>query len=138
MVTLTNYDLARIMHDLLVIAKVAMPGHLYQQDPRVHAGQKLLDQLNASQHRPPSELRELLGNVPHIGSADADDPWAQRLDKILNAFPEPDVEVSKGIDAFLADIGSPATRPAAIEHILRDWLIGHGYIQHLTAKDPYH
>lgn len=38
-----------------------------------------------------------------------------------------------GIDAFAADIAvnadAPIGRPEAIRRIVRDWLIGHGYLQ---------
>jgi hypothetical protein len=33
-----------------------------------------------------------------------------------------------GIDAFAADENPPLKRPEAIRRILRDWLIGHGYL----------
>lgn len=132
----TNYDIAKIVRDLLVIAKVAMPAHVYEQDRRVQSGQTLLDALNASQHRPPSVSKEPF--APFIGEADPLDPWAQHILNGLNAFPLRDIEVSKGIDAFLAEEASPTTQPEAIEHILRDWLTGHGYIEHRASEDPFH
>lgn len=138
MASLTSYDIAKTVRDLLVIARVAMPPHLYGQDPRVLAGLKLLDTLNASQHRPPSVPSTHSEELPFLGTADPQDPWARRILDGLNAFPHPDIQVSKGIDAFLAEADSPRTRPAAIEHILRDWLIGHGYIHESADENPYH
>ena len=34
-----------------------------------------------------------------------------------------------GIDAFAADETDSPSRPEALRRILRDWLIGHGYMQ---------
>ncbi len=73
--------------------------------------------------------------MPLLGEADPADPVARDVLAKLNASPSPDFEVAAGLDAFLAETGAPATRPAAIEHILRDWLIGHGYIAHRSADD---
>ena len=135
----TNYDLAVVIRDLLAIAKVAMPDYLFEIDPRVRAGQNLLNDLNGTQHRPPSVLKPSSEPaMPYVGEADPDDPLTARIRAALDAQPAPDMEVAAALDAFLAGPDAPATRPAAIEHILRDWLIGHGYIQHRAAGDQFH
>lgn len=138
MAKVTNYDLAKIVGDLLTIAKVAMPGHLHANDRRVRAAQELITSLGASQHRVPALLRVDAEQVPFLGSADPADPVARQVAAALDAISTPDPEITAGLDAFLAESFAPATRAAAIDHILRDWLTGHGYVEHRSAADPFH
>jgi len=138
MAKLTNYDLAKIVGDLLIVAKVAMPEHLHADDRRLHAAQELLTSLGASQHRAPALLRVDAEQTAFLGSADPADPVARQVAAALDAISSPDPEVAAGLDAYLAEPIAPTTKAAAIDHILRDWLTGHGYLEHRSAADPFH
>lgn len=132
----SSYDLAKVIRDLLTIAKVAMPEHLYEIDPRVRAGQSLLSMLNASRHRPPSIARDTGGDIPDLGEADPNDPMTHKVLAALSSVPDPDWDIAAALDAFMAEPDAPVTRPAAISLILRDWLVGHGYLD--PAPDDVH
>lgn len=138
MPTPTNYDLAKVILDLLTIAKLAMPGHLYNQDVRVHAGQQMLAALRPSRQRPPSVPWVDEPPVPFLGEADASDPAAREIIAALDAMPTGDWDVAAALDAFLAEPDAPATRLDAIALILRDWLVGHGYLEPLAAPEDAH
>lgn len=138
MAKLTNYDLAKIVGDLLTIAKVAMPKHLHADDRRLRAAQELLTSLGASQHRVPAMLRVAAERTPFLGSADPADPVARQVAAALDAMPQRHAEIEAGLDAYQKELGAPKDRLEAIDHILRDWLTGHGYLEHRSAADPFH
>jgi hypothetical protein len=139
MAKLTNYDLAKIVGDLLTIAKVGMPEHLHGEDRRLRAAQELLTSLGASQHRVPAMLDVDAEQPPFLGSADPADPIARQVAAALDAISSPDPDVAAALDTYLAEQPiAPTTKAAAIDHILRDWLTGHGYLEHRRAADPFH
>jgi hypothetical protein len=138
MAKLTNYDLAKIVGDLLTVAKVAMPEHLHADDRRVRAAQELLTSLGAGQHRVPAQLRVDDEQMPFLGLADSADPVVRQVVAALDAMPERDAEIEAGLDAFQNELEAPTDRAEAIDHILRDWLTGHGYLEHRSAADPFH
>lgn len=47
----------------------------------------------------------------------------------------PPWDITAGLDAFMASDKAPATRIEAVTLILRDWLIGHGYIEARLEDD---
>lgn len=64
---------------------------------------------------------------------------AQRLVASLDA--EADAvwdDIAEGLDLFLQEDFAPATRPEAISAILRDWLVGHGYLPPVPAIEERH
>ncbi len=135
---LTNYEISRVVRDLLRIAEVAMPPKLYEQDPRVQAAYAMLDRLNASQHRPPAQVEVTAENAATDRQGEAPDQMVLDVMAKLDALSAPDPEVALALDKFMSEGGAPALRHQAIEHILRDWFLGHGYIEHKSAADPYH
>lgn len=125
----------KVIIDLLTIAKVAIPGDLYAIDPRVLKARDLLATL-APQSRPPSIGREPV--VPHVGSADPDDPWARHVLALLDAEPEPTWDIAKALDLFMLEPEAPTTREAVVALILREWLTANGYLELLPAKEDGH
>lgn len=126
---LTSYDIGKVIRDLLRIAEVAMPSHLIRNDPRIRAGRDLLKAMNFTQDRPPV--------VPFIGEADPADPMTEHIAGLLGIRP-PDPAIERALSEFMAGQGVGMDRSAALDHILRDWLVGHGYLAHDDAVDPYH
>jgi hypothetical protein len=127
----TNYDLPKVMLDLLAIVKVAMSDHLYDMDSRVHAARQMLAALRPSSHRTHSVPRADQPLTPYLGEADPSDPAAHEILAALDAMPAGEWDVAAALDVFMAEADAPATRPDAISLILRDWLVGHGYFEPL-------
>lgn len=101
MAKLTNYDLAKIVGDLLTVVKVGMPKHLHADDRRLHAAQELLTSLGASQYRVPALLRVEAEQMPFLGSADPANPVARQVAAALDAISSPDPEVAAGAGRIL-------------------------------------
>lgn len=47
-------------------------------------------------------------------------------------------DIAEGLDLFLHEDFAPAIRPEAIATILRDWLVGHGYLEPVPAMEDRH
>lgn len=125
----------RLIIDLLAIAKVAMPSELYAIDTRVIRARELLSEL-APPSRPPSIGREPA--VPHLGTADPNDPWARHVLALLEAEPEPQWDIAEAMALFMLEPDAPTTRPAAVALILREWLTASGYLELHPAKEDGH
>jgi hypothetical protein len=61
---------------------------------------------------------------------------AEELLAALDA--EPADDIAEGLDQFLQEDFSPATRSEAVALILRDWLVGHGYLAPIPAMEDRH
>lgn len=61
---------------------------------------------------------------------------AEQLLAALDASPDADIE--EGLDLFLREDFAPATKSEAISAILRDWLVGHGYLDSVPAIEDRH
>jgi hypothetical protein len=121
--TVSTQDAAKIIRELLRIAKVAMPPDLYHQVPRVLTAMAALKEMESSPTaaRPPN----ITGRLPSLNPGS---------DKALEMSP-------KGV-SFVFDIPWDLAEPLAqaqedhsrldleeITHlVLRDWLTGHGYL----------
>lgn len=86
-------------------------------------------------------LRDLLriakaAMPPHLQAQDIRLVAAEQLLADLEA--EPDADITEGLDLFLREDFAPATIPEAISAILRDWLIGHGYLRPVPAIEDRH
>lgn len=118
--------LAKLIEELLIIVKIAMPPDLFLIDPQVKRAQAYLIALGRpSPSRPPNAggaLRELLGEVEDLRTVDA---RGMVLDWDL-------------VDAVLTarEQGLPQEDSAALNFIVRDWLTAHGYLPHHDA-DPH-
>lgn len=108
--------------ELLALAKVAMPDYLFAIDPRVHRARQLIaTRSQVSGSRPPSILA-----TPPMEMVDQSPPTRiEDVDRMHGA--EPPWDIAAGLDAFMGSDLAPETRTEAVELILRDWLIGHGY-----------
>jgi hypothetical protein len=73
---------------------------------------------------------------PHLQGQDIRLQAAEQLLATLDA--EPDADIAEGLDLFLEEDFAPATREEAIAAILRDWLVGHGYVQSVPAMEDRH
>lgn len=92
-----------------------------------------------------SEVRKVLVDLlriamvampPDLQEQDARLVAAEQLIATLDADPDPDIE--EGLDLFLREDFAPATRSEAISAILRDWLVGHGYLEPVPAMEDRH
>lgn len=72
----------------------------------------------------------------HLQAQDIRLAAAEELIAALDA--EPDADIAEGLDLFLQEEFAPATRPEAISAILRDWLVGHGYLPTVPAIEDRH
>ena len=73
---------------------------------------------------------------PHLQAQDTRLRAANELLASLEAGPDPDI--AEGLDLFLREDFAPATRDEAIAVILRDWLVGHGYMLPMPAIGDRH
>ena len=116
----TKHELASIIRDLVRIAKVAMPPDLFMRDPRVMKANAYLVALGDPSHgRPPNTgldalatlLPELVDLRPIDGSKMILD-W-DLVDPLIAAREQGMISVDDG---------------EALNAIVRDWLIAHGYL----------
>jgi len=120
-------EVVQSLTELLAIAKVSMPEFLFEIDPRVHRARQLIaTRSQVASSRPPNVLA-----TPPMGMLDL--APAPTLASIPGA--EPPWDITAGLDAFMASDLAPATRTEAVVLILRDWLIGHGFLEP-TPEDP--
>lgn len=70
---------------------------------------------------------------PDLQAQDSRLVAAEQLLASLDA--EPDSDIAEGLDLFLQEDFAPATRSEAISAILRDWLVGHGYLAPAPAVE---
>lgn len=124
-----DQDVIEALVGLLAIAKAAMPGFLYDIDPRVQAALHLLNEIeNPSLSRPPDLQREPpmemvdITPPPHPGPAAPPTPW----------------DISDSLDVFMASPEAPRTRSEAVVLILREWLTAKGYLRISPATERQH
>jgi len=119
-------ETAKVIRDLLRIAKVAMPPKLYAEDPRVIVATAALSELEAgvSPARPPN----LTSRPP-------------KFDPLALSRTRPIEQSAAGI-SFLTDLPwdlvsamtaaqgdvLPLDPSDAVAYVLWDWLTGHGYL----------
>lgn len=73
---------------------------------------------------------------PHLQAQDIRIVAAEQLLAALDAAPDSDI--AEGLELFLQEDFAPATREEAIAIILRDWLIGRGYLEPVPAMEGRH
>ena len=123
-------EVAQSLTELLALAKVAMPDFLFEIDPRVHRARQLIaTRTQVASGRPPPILAtppmEMVDLVPPPTMAD--------VERMQGS--EPPWDITAGLDAFMASDLAPETHTEAVVLILRDWLIGHGYIDQPPEQD---
>ncbi len=73
---------------------------------------------------------------PHLQAQDIRIVAAEQLLAALDA--PPDSDIAEGLELFLQEDFAPATKSEAVTAILRDWLIGHGYLVPVPAIEDRH
>lgn len=117
----TRQALITLIDDLLTIAKVAMPPKLYAEDPRIKRARAYLIALG---ERPDGH------RVPNTGP----DPLEALIGEIVDLRPVNgsrmvlDWDLVDGVLAARRD-GLSEDDSEALNAIVRDWLIGHGYLE---------
>ncbi len=124
MTSVPDKEVTRSLLELLAIAKVAMPDFLYDLDPRVQRALQLLARMgDLSSSRPPS-----VPLSPGDAMLDlAPSPTMATLEGMPGG--EPPWDITAGLDAFMASPEAPVSRTEAVTMILREWLVGSGYIE---------
>lgn len=123
-------EVVRSLTELLEIAKLAMPDYLFAIDPRVHRARQLVaTKSQVSTIRPPSVVA-----MPRMEMVDLSPPPTMAS---VEAMPGGDApwDITAGLDAFMASDLAPETRTEAVVLILRDWLVGHGFISPLPEDE---
>ena len=118
-------QVVRSLTELLAIARTAMPEYLYGQDSRVYRARQLigtLAQVSVSGPPPTIPVPMEMMNFAEPQMPSAKPPW----------------DITAGLDAFMASDLAPATRTEAVMLILRDWLIGHGYLEASPGSEEPH
>lgn len=126
---------AQALTDMLAVAKLWMPDLMFEIDPRVHEARQLVATLNqVAGSRPPSVVSDL-SDMPMI---DLSPPATLAdVDRMSGAEPPP-WDITVGLDAFMASELAPASRTEGVIFILRDWLVGHGYLPALPEPEDAH
>ena len=119
---MTKEHIAKIVDDLVTIAKVAMPPDLFIQDPRVNRAKALL--VSLGRHSSPAR-------PPNVGtSADLQ----SLLEPIQDGRPLDAANMMLGWDLVDAVLearkhGLPADDREMLGFVLREWLIANGYLE---------
>ena len=116
----TKTELAAMIRDLVRIAKVAMPPDLFEQDPRIKKANAYLVALGdpSPLARPPNAGRSFLAALlPELEDLRPVNASKLVLDWDL-------------VDPILAarEHGLSEDDSKALNYIVRDWLIAHGYL----------
>lgn len=131
----TPGEIVKVLRDLLVVAKVAMPPGLYPQDPRIAAGTALLKSMEqgASSFRTPNtSVRPPTFDVTALALSRPVEESKFGISFVVDV-PWDLVEASGR--ALSADRAYPLDPGDAVEYVLRDWFTSHGYGQLLPAGD---
>lgn len=127
MAEISKAETAKIIRGLLRIAKVAMPGNLYDQDPRVLIARAALNELEDSAFpaRPPSTTSRMPAlDVSELTPNVAVEMSATGMSFVLN-LPWDLIEALHDAQAAFSRLDTPET----VVFALRDWLTAHGYLE---------
>jgi hypothetical protein len=127
MAAISPNETAKIIRDLLRIAKVAMPGHLYDEDPRVLVARAALRELetNSSTGRPPNVTsRSPALDVAKLAPNRSVEMSSTGISFVFDV-PWDLVDALHDAQADFAWLDTSET----VGFALRDWLTGHGYLQ---------
>jgi hypothetical protein len=123
----TREGLARLIDDLLEIAKVAMPPKLFAEDPRVKRAKGYLVALGKKPEQTrvpntgPDPLEELIGDVVDLRAVDG-------TEMVL------DWDLVDGVLAAQVH-GLSTNNGEALNFIVRDWLTANGYLKARPDQD---
>lgn len=131
----TPGEIAKVIRDLLVVAKVAMPPNLYAQDPRIVTATNMLRSLErgVSAHRPPnSSDRPPNFDVTALALARPVEESKYGISFVVDLAWD---VVAASAQALSADRSYPLDPSDAVDYVLRDWFTSHGYGQLLPVGD---
>lgn len=131
----TPGETAKVIRDLLVVAKVAMPPSLYAQDPRVAAATTMLRSLEQgiSAHRPPnSSDRPPDFDVAALALSRPVEESKYGISFVVDLSWD---LVEASAQALAADTSYPLDPGDAVDYVLRDWFTSHGYGKLLPMGD---
>lgn len=131
----TPGELAKVIRDLLVVAKIAMPPNLYAQDPRIATAAALLKRIEQgiSPSRPPNTSGKPAGfDVTALAKSRAVEESTEGISFVVD-MPWDLVEASWR--AMTEDRSYPLDPNDAVNFVLRDWFTAHGYGELLPFGD---
>ena len=133
MAEISKAETAKVIRDLLRIAKVAMPGNLNDEDPRVRIARATLMELESSSSpaRPPSTTSRTPGlDVSRLPPNVAVEISATGMSFVFE-LPWDLVDGLHDAQAAFSRLDTPET----VVFALRDWLTAHGYLA--APSDPH-
>jgi hypothetical protein len=134
MAAVQDEEVAQSLLELLAIAKMRMPDLLYENEPRIHRAHQLAATLcQGSGSRSTSALAELSDESPTLNL----EPPPSIVEQLHEPEPPP-WDITAGLDAFVESDFAPKSRTEGTISILRDWLIGHGYIEAPPEPEEAH
>jgi hypothetical protein len=127
--------MAKVIRDLLVVAKVAMPPSLYAQDPRVSAAASLLrliEGVGSSSRVPNTSTRPPAFDVNRIAGFRPIEESGSGISFVVDMSWD---VVEASWRAMTEDRSYPLDPGEAVDYVLRDWFTSHGYGQLLPIAD---
>ncbi len=116
-------EVVRSLVELLALVKAGMPDYLFAIDPCVQRARQLIaTRSQVSSSRPPSIVA-----LPSTMVDQGPPPTIEDVERMPGA--EAPWDIAAGLDAFMLSGRAPPTRAEAVSVIMRDWLVGHGYIE---------
>ena len=131
----TPGELAKVLRDLLVVAKIATPPSLYAQDPRISSAAMLLKRMEhgTSQARVPNSSSKPPGfDVTALAVARAVEESKDGISFVVDMSWD---LVEASWRAMTADQAYPLDPNEAVNYVMRDWFTAHGYGQLLPIGD---
>ena len=129
---LNDAELARVLRDLLVIAKVAMPPKLFGEDVRVTRAVSLIKTLETggTSARPPNAV----GRPPKLDvSVLASKRAVAENGRGISFVTELPWDLVEGLVAAAEDL--PLDPEEATAFIVREWLTANGYLPLVPARE---
>ena len=129
MTEFSRAELAKVMRDLLRIAKVAMPPKVFGEDPRVTSAMAVIESLEG---RAPSRLPNVTSLHPRLDITRLTQRRAVEESATGIAFV---MELPWDlVEAMITMPDIPADPSAAMEYIARDWLVSQGALSTGPAR----
>jgi hypothetical protein len=126
MIQITQNETAKIIRDLLQIAKVAMPGKLYDEDPRVATAAALLGQWETGVS--PARAPNVTSRPPNFDiTALAQTRAVEQSASGIAFLVELPWDIVRGLTTSQGDL-VPHDPSEAVNFIMRDWLAGRNYL----------
>lgn len=131
----TPGEVAKVLRDLLVVAKVAMPPSLYSQDPRISSAASLLKRIEqgGSPGRVPNTSVKPPGfDVTALAVSRAVEESKDGISFVVDMSWD---LVEASWRAMTDDRSYPLDPSEAVGYVMRGWFTAHGYGQLLPIGD---